>query len=554
MPCAEIVRQIATNFDFLAADVRNLPTRHRSLRALFDHSWRLLTALEQEVLMRLSVFAGGWMPEEASAVAGATLGLLLDLVDKSLVRAAGSGRFDLHELVRQYAAAKLAAGGAASLLRQRHYAAYLQLLRRADSRLRRQDAAAWIARLLPEQDNLRASLQWALNEDRYEDAAWLMVAVHYFWFLTGHRYEGARWFTRLLPQLDRLPPDLHLASLICYYSFSYETEDSQSMEHTRSELLRLIETNSQPSLRAAAWFFLALHTADISQSTDKLAQAVAVARIANASPRMGAEFSAMADSDFALASILGEYAAHLIEQGKFAQAGPCALEGLELFRVRGDYQGMADCLGYLGRSALLQGELAQARLYLQEVMDIARANDFHVMRCRWQSLLALTILYGGEREEARRLLEENLHFATELKNKFYLSHTCAYLAEAALWEADYDQAGQWLTQNLAYNPDVQSIALFQLERLLVAARLSAGKQQYMRAALLFGLEAHLRHRLGYELIAPLRTQVGAVLAALRAALGNDTLADALDRGRQLDLAAAFAPCLATADSTSTLIT
>ncbi len=222
MPCAEIARQIETNFDFLAADVRNLPLRHRSLRALFDHSWRLLTPLEQEVLMRLSVFAGGWMPEEAAAVTGATLGLLLGLVDKSLVRAAGSGRFDFHELVRQYAAGKLAASGAASLLRQRHYAAYLQLLRRADSRLRRPDAGAWIARFLPEQDNLRASLQWTLDEERYEDAAWLMVAVHYFWFLSGHRYEGARWFTRLLPHLYRLPPDLHLASLICYYSFAYE--------------------------------------------------------------------------------------------------------------------------------------------------------------------------------------------------------------------------------------------------------------------------------------------------------------------------------------------
>jgi hypothetical protein len=85
------------------------------------------------------------------------------------------------------------------------------------------------------------------------------------------------------------------------------------MEYTRSELLRLIETNSQPSLQAAAWFFLAFHTADVLQAIDKLAQAVAVARIANASPALGAEFSARADTDFALASVLGEYAAHLIE-------------------------------------------------------------------------------------------------------------------------------------------------------------------------------------------------------------------------------------------------
>ena len=368
-----------------------------------------------------------------------------------------------------------------------------------------------------------------------------MVAVHYFWFLSGHRYEGARWFTRLLPYLDRVPSELHLASLICYYSFSYETEDSQPMEHTRSDMLKLIESSSQASLRAAAWFFLALHTPDIWQATDKLAQAVAVARVANASPTLGAEFSAMADTDFALASILGEYAAHLIEQGEFAQAGPCALEGLALFRARGDYSGMADCLGYLGRSALLQGDLVQARVHLQEAMALATANNLPVMRCRWQSLLALAILYRGDTEEARHLLNENLHLASELKNKFFLAHTCAYLAETALWEADYDHASQWLAQSLTHNSDVQSITLFQLERLLVAARLAAGLQQYTKAALLFGLEAHLRQSLGYELIPPLGRLVDAALGAVRSALGDSTCADVFKRGRHSDLAAAFAP-------------
>ncbi len=124
--------------------MRNLPERHRSLRALFDQSWRLLSPLEQGVLMRLSVFLGGWPQEEAAAVTGATPALLLGLVDKSLVRARAAGRFDLHELVRQYAAEQLAASGEASVLHQRHYATYLHLLRTADSHLRRPEAATWL--------------------------------------------------------------------------------------------------------------------------------------------------------------------------------------------------------------------------------------------------------------------------------------------------------------------------------------------------------------------------------------------------------------------------
>ncbi len=57
-------RQIAHNMqpdiDFLTANVRNVPKRHRSIRAVFDHSWRLLSPTEQNVMMRHSVFRGGW--------------------------------------------------------------------------------------------------------------------------------------------------------------------------------------------------------------------------------------------------------------------------------------------------------------------------------------------------------------------------------------------------------------------------------------------------------------------------------------------------------------
>ena len=86
----------------------------------------------------------------------------------------------------------IGASGEVELLRQRHHAAYLQLFRTADSHLRGPEARPGLARLEPEQDNLRAALQWALDEDRYEDAAWLMVAIHYYWYRTARRYEGAR--------------------------------------------------------------------------------------------------------------------------------------------------------------------------------------------------------------------------------------------------------------------------------------------------------------------------------------------------------------------------
>jgi predicted ATPase len=111
MSCEQVAQHIQGDIDFLTANVRNIPERHRSIRAVFDHSWRLLTSAEQEVTMRLSVFRGGWIVDEAEAIARATLPMLRVLIEKSLVRASGQGRYGLHELIRHYAADQLDASG-----------------------------------------------------------------------------------------------------------------------------------------------------------------------------------------------------------------------------------------------------------------------------------------------------------------------------------------------------------------------------------------------------------------------------------------------------------
>ena len=109
LSCAEIADEIEQNIDFLATSMRDVPERHRSLRAAFDQSWRLLSGEQQDVLARLSVLRGDFGREAAAAVADADLRLLSELVSKSLVRRSDFGRYELHELLRQYAAEKLAA-------------------------------------------------------------------------------------------------------------------------------------------------------------------------------------------------------------------------------------------------------------------------------------------------------------------------------------------------------------------------------------------------------------------------------------------------------------
>jgi predicted ATPase/class 3 adenylate cyclase len=108
LPIGEIAAEIAKSLDFLETEMSDLPDRQRSIRAVFDYSWDLLSPEEQSTFSALSVFRGGFTREAAEAVAGASLRSLASLVAKSLLTAnPETGRYAVHELLRQYASAEL---------------------------------------------------------------------------------------------------------------------------------------------------------------------------------------------------------------------------------------------------------------------------------------------------------------------------------------------------------------------------------------------------------------------------------------------------------------
>ena len=159
LPLAEIARRLEAGLDLLATTQRDVPPRHRSMRAAFDHSWRLLSPPERSILRQLAVFRGGCTAETAEAVAGATLLDLTGLADKSWLRVEPSGRYDLHELVRQYCAEKLAAehereaGEPLDAVRDRHCAYFARVAEPYERTFQPPRKSDW-RELTPELDNL----------------------------------------------------------------------------------------------------------------------------------------------------------------------------------------------------------------------------------------------------------------------------------------------------------------------------------------------------------------------------------------------------------------
>ncbi|MEJ2751047.1 MAG: hypothetical protein P8183_24550 [Anaerolineae bacterium] len=149
----EIVAEIERGLDFLATAVRDVPHRHRSLRAVFNTSWQMLTGPERQAVQQLSVFRGGFDREAAQAVTGASLSLLAALVDKSFMRLDEDGRYRRHPLLIQFAVEKLAADPELETqTRRRHAQYYGRFCQELESHLLGTQPGVGIARLAPEQD------------------------------------------------------------------------------------------------------------------------------------------------------------------------------------------------------------------------------------------------------------------------------------------------------------------------------------------------------------------------------------------------------------------
>jgi hypothetical protein len=310
----------------------------------------------------------------------------------------------------------------------------------------------------------------------------------------------------------------------------------------------LLEVCEDKLLQASAWFWLAMTTPEIAQTTTSIARCIALARAASETLRVGNEFSAMMDRNSLLASALGVYATNLIDQGKLERAAPVATESLALFRMRGNLHGIGTGLGTLGRLALLQGDLTQAQRLFHEVVTIATSFNLRPTQCEWQPLLGIVTLYGGDSPEARRLLSESWNLCIELKNKFFLARVCMYLAELALWEGEtfsvfsrsVEQAEHLLAQSLNHLADPHQITIFQVTRLFVAARVVTAQQQYLRAATLFGLADQMHAHVHYVIAGPMRALADAALATVRAALDPAVFAEAFAAGQRLSLDESFA--------------
>jgi len=412
----QIVQRLDNMLEFLKASPLTALPRHRTMAAVIDWSYDMLTVPERELFARLSVFSGDFSLQAAEQICqgeqfrdGQVLELLASLVDKSLVETLPTfpeARFRLHEIARQYARQKLDVQEQLFHWQNRHLHYFVRLAEGAEPKLRGAEQLEWLNRLDLEQENLRAALRLALeghtnsNHPQAELAARLVGALWLFWFIRGHFSEGRHWAARALAALEAqdstraiLGKVLYVAASFCY--FQGDLSQANILSERSLDLCRvntdvfgqvicchhqgLVAAIRGESAQASQYFnqglalatgledmwlmgvmrsdlgSLALISDDLDQASEQYRQALEIAR--QCGDKLTILYALTNMADIAL------------QQGDLGQAAMLSEECLSVSRLIGERRGISFALHLLGRIAMQQKQFQLASEVFRESLQ-----------------------------------------------------------------------------------------------------------------------------------------------------------------------------------------
>ncbi len=256
----QLLARLERRLPLLTSRSREAPERQRTLRGAIDWSYELLTEDEQLSFRRLAAFAGGFTLEGAKAVCGTDFDAIESLVEKSLVRRWGSGRFGMLETIHEYALERLEQSEEAVDLRRHHAEFFLDVARKAN--LSASNLAPGGQRLdlaIVERDNMRLAIAWCLESGRVTLGLAIASALEQFW-VTENPAEGMRWFRSLLehPGAEEVSPDLRALALLAYGSSADIAGEDETADRVYRQSLALYEQFGDQTGRAALLHRLAI--------------------------------------------------------------------------------------------------------------------------------------------------------------------------------------------------------------------------------------------------------------------------------------------------------
>jgi predicted ATPase/class 3 adenylate cyclase/Tfp pilus assembly protein PilF len=408
----QMLKQLSNRLRFVRSSGRDRPARQQTLRGTIDWSHDLLTAGEQTLFRRLSVFHGGCTLDAAQSVCNANddlsvLETMESLVAKSLVKPVdvnGEARIAMLETVRDYAAERLIATEEHLSVTQRHEAYFLNFAEEAKPQLFGANQRLWLRRLENEHENLRSALEFTFAAANSEHSLRFCGALGRFWASRDHVAQGREWCSRALAisgNNDRSPA--RAASLLTAGRLAYQQGDYPTAEALDRESLAIYRE---------------------------------------------------LDDQSGVASSLNGLGNDAFAQEHYASAQAAFEESLAIYRQLGDEVQVAGALNNLGRLAINRGDLDAADGLLERSLATARRlGDLNGVAGSCGNL-GVIALQRGDVPSARRRFEECLKIALELNNQIGIARSLVSLGHVAVSLRDYAQARMRTLESLAIHREL----------------------------------------------------------------------------------------------------
>ncbi|MCB9077785.1 MAG: tetratricopeptide repeat protein [Anaerolineaceae bacterium] len=474
LPCAQIAIEIENSLTFLQSPTRNVPHRHHSIEAVFEHSWQRLTSDEQQVLSRLSVFQGGFTIDAAQYVAGTTVLLLAGLVDKSWLTLNPEGRYDAHDLLRRYAALKLGltdAGspdkadmtGAEIDIRTRHAEYYAAFLSSRQTRIINENQLEAVAEVAEEFDNVRAAWQWMLNQALVTLIDQCMECLWHFFELKNQFNEADEMYSQAIEAFARYregdqTEDIPLINLDPEYDRVYgRLLIRQGWFHIRLSRFDSAEALLQHGLERVRRNG---DTVETGRGTQHLGLIADVRGRYEAAEQLFRESFALLKSTprsthFDLGSV-GTLGFLLMKMGQFEAAQPFLDESAFHYRQIGNMRGISAMCAYLGAVFIQQGNHHEAKQSLLKALVFQEEiGDWAYMR---MTLDWLGEAYEGlgDYPEAKTYYEKSLTVSQGNGDWAGVAQALGHLGRVCVTLNAHQQAKQYLYEAFDIATAIQS--------------------------------------------------------------------------------------------------
>ena len=482
LDCAAIAAEIEQNLAFLASSLRNVPARHRSMEAVFAHSWSLLEPDEQAAFRQLAIFRGGFRRKAAEIVAGATLPVLTALVDKSLLWWEASGRYQIHELLRQYAEKRLAeAPAGAEEPRQRHALYYTDFLHRRMADVaggRQREAAQEIA---AELENIRAAWQWAVDHRLFTALGRAIEPLAMFFHFKGQYMDAARFYTSVLSTLEEIPErvragmDVETLKALTLSEMGWiairlgQFEKAEAAFDDCQAVYDRLDIPPLPGLGTDP--LLGLSTLASLRGDYPVAERLAKKALTNGTEQN--QRNNYLNAAYQLAGIASA-------QGQYEAAQAFAEDACATAEALGDDWFLAYCLNELGHAVQAQGDYQAARRHFEASYAIRESMaDPEGMALAMVNLGDIA-LRQQRPEQAKRFYTRSVAIYREIYDRGGLAAAQHGLGKTAIIDEDYEAAQEQLGEALqiaseiAFTPLTLAVLASAGELLLRTGRVEQG--------------------------------------------------------------------------------